>query len=246
MKALLIPVEGAARPVEVRNGDGGATLEDLQRLVGGDFETGPYPGRDDVAPYWHAEGKYAGAGGQPLPRNERATGLLAPTLFDGDWIAGDLVLLGFDAATGESRSLPEDLTLPAPPDLDLLLAEPKIHRGERRVRHDWLLTTDDDGQRHYLVLTVRYNSGGVNYFSGRNEPRCYEATFGRETERDVAGGTIRGFRAFSAMLVERSDEVGRYSQKRLEEFVPVARSRLRVLATEGNGKVARYFEDGAA
>jgi hypothetical protein len=78
-------------------------LADLQRLVGGDIESLPYPGRDDVCPFFDEEGKL-----KALPLNRRASMLLAESL-GSDWIAGDCVLTGFDPVTGENRPLPDDV-----------------------------------------------------------------------------------------------------------------------------------------
>lgn len=107
MRAVLIPADGSlpVREVTLDNA-GDSCLDALQALVGGDIETLPVDGRDDVSPYFHGEGKYADGG---LPRNDRATRLLRATMFAGDWIAGDLVLTGFDASTGETVPLADDV-----------------------------------------------------------------------------------------------------------------------------------------
>lgn len=99
MRALLIPVEGNMRVVE-HNG-----LEDLQKLVGGDIETLPV-GREDVAPFFNEEGKVNG-----LPRNERATKLLAASLMPEDHVAGDMVLCGLNTKTGDTVALPSDVKI---------------------------------------------------------------------------------------------------------------------------------------
>lgn len=100
MKALFIPADNS-QPLEIRELDG---YEDYSKAIGGWIETIPYPGRDDVAPYFDEEGKIKGKS-----KNARATVLLSPVMFPDDYIAGDCVLVGFDIETGEDLDIPEDL-----------------------------------------------------------------------------------------------------------------------------------------
>jgi hypothetical protein len=108
MRAVLIapgvtsPNAGLATEVDFDNAREG--LEDLQKLVGGYVESVPYPERTDVVCFLNEDGK-----SMSLPRNERATRLLNPVLRPGDWIAGNLVVCGFDPSTGENRDLPADV-----------------------------------------------------------------------------------------------------------------------------------------
>lgn len=103
MRALLIP-SNPDRPVCDVQLDELNVLADLQALVGGDIEALRFPEREDVMPFVNDEGKLAA-----LPANQRATELLASVLMSGDWIAGDLVLTGFDAETGDTVDLPEEI-----------------------------------------------------------------------------------------------------------------------------------------
>ena len=92
-KALFIPADDNL-PEEIRNLDG---LDDYQAAVGGMIETVPVWGRKVV--YFNEEGKILG-----LPKNNRATELvfgLGGRLYDGDFIAGDMIVLDFDEETGE-------------------------------------------------------------------------------------------------------------------------------------------------
>jgi hypothetical protein len=89
------PIHGISIPTQ-------AVLAMLQERVGGCIQPVAVPGRDDISAYLNEDGKHTG-----LPRNERATQLLAPELRADDWIAGDLVLAGFEPATGETTSLPD-------------------------------------------------------------------------------------------------------------------------------------------
>ncbi len=70
-------------------------LRCLQEIVGGDIETVPFPGRADVTPYYHADGKDTGR-----PANRRATRMLSESLRRDDYIAGDLLLVGDDGQGG--------------------------------------------------------------------------------------------------------------------------------------------------
>lgn len=102
MRALMVRPDGGIQEVE-HDGD----LPSLQALVGGDIEAVPYPGRDDMTCYINEQGKFL-----PLQRNERATELLQagdqPTIQPEDWIAGPLIIGGFDPQTGEDQDIPDD------------------------------------------------------------------------------------------------------------------------------------------
>jgi hypothetical protein len=97
MRVLIIPVEG---PIEDRQIDG--QLDDLQALVGGYIEAVALPdfitGADQATAYVNEEGKLDG-----LAPNFRATDFMVPGvgLMWGDYIAGPMVLAGFDPETGE-------------------------------------------------------------------------------------------------------------------------------------------------
>lgn len=99
-KAIFIPADNS-QPLEVVElGD----YDDYRRRIDGWLETIPYPGRDDVAPYFDEDGKVKGKS-----KNDRATVLLSPVMFPNDYIAGDCLLVGFDIETGEDLDIPEDL-----------------------------------------------------------------------------------------------------------------------------------------
>jgi hypothetical protein len=125
-----------------------------------------------------------------------------------------------------------------------------LSRGGRSVQLDWLLRTEPDGgmggreKRTYATLTVRYNQGGANMFSGRNEMRCYEASIGQQTEEDSdIGGVMRGFQLFGAVGIWRGEEVGRFSKKKLEEAVPVALAKLREFCEANDSRIVIFFDD---
>jgi Domain of unknown function (DUF3846) len=107
MIALVIPVEGPLVEVELSPREDGSTLAQLQELVGGYIEALPLPdfieGADRATAYIDEEGK-----GIQEP-NMRATDFLVPGvgLFWGDYIAGPLVLCGFDPRRGVHAELPE-------------------------------------------------------------------------------------------------------------------------------------------
>ena len=105
-KALLIPAEG---PVETIELDG--TLEQLQKLVGGFVQALPLPtfieGSERATAYVNEEGKFDPAC-QP---NMRATDflVLGVGLFFGDYVAGPMLVCGFNPATGEHVELPSSV-----------------------------------------------------------------------------------------------------------------------------------------
>lgn len=108
MKALVIPVEGPLEEIELVPDENGSTLAPLQAAVGGWIEAVPIPDfvrdADSATAYINEEGKL-----EQLPFNGRATDFFVSGigLFFGDYIAGPLVLCGFDPETGEHAELPE-------------------------------------------------------------------------------------------------------------------------------------------
>jgi hypothetical protein len=107
--AVVIPAD-EDEPVRrvVLNDDGDSSLRQLQEIVGGNIEAVPYHASSEVTTYVHEEGKYVFVEEDGTAKvNARATRLMAPGLFAGDWIAGPLVVCGFDAETGENRDCPE-------------------------------------------------------------------------------------------------------------------------------------------
>jgi hypothetical protein len=99
VSALLIPASETQPPRRIDI----TGLADLQAAVGGYIEMLSYHGDPDVCAYVNEEGKYTDG----CARNPRATRLLGPILRPGDWIAGDVVIIGFDREAGEDRDLPD-------------------------------------------------------------------------------------------------------------------------------------------
>jgi Domain of unknown function (DUF3846) len=103
-RALVIPVDGPVQPITLDD-----TLEQLQSIVGGLVQALPVPefidpdGRSTV--YVGDESKF-----DPdcLP-NMRATDFLVPGvgLFWGDYVAGPMIVAGFDPRTGQHVPLPD-------------------------------------------------------------------------------------------------------------------------------------------
>ena len=100
MRTIVIPVDG--EPVEERDL---STLEDFQAAVGGYFQCVGYPGRRDVFCYMNEDGKHL-----RLPLNRRATALLRGHMLPGDFVAGTMVLVGYDGRESEC-DLPTDITV---------------------------------------------------------------------------------------------------------------------------------------
>jgi hypothetical protein len=101
--ALVIPVEGPVGTVEL---DG--TLAQLQALVGGLIQALPVPEficpNDGATAYVNEDGKFD----PDCAPNVRATDFLAPGigLFFGDYVAGPMIVCGFDPRTGRHAPLP--------------------------------------------------------------------------------------------------------------------------------------------
>ena len=101
VKALLIPVEGPVREYDLAPG-----LDALQEAVDGLVEAMPLPEFIDpdgaATAYVNEEGKFTQ---QP---NMRATDFMVPGvgIGFGDYVAGPLLLVGFDPNTGEHRDVP--------------------------------------------------------------------------------------------------------------------------------------------
>lgn len=82
-------------------------LQAMQGIVGGLIENVMWvdaPRGVDV--YANEEGKNLG-----LPGNSRATHMLRLSLMIGDWIAGDVLVIGVDHREGESCDLPDTVTV---------------------------------------------------------------------------------------------------------------------------------------
>jgi hypothetical protein len=68
-------------------------LRDLQEAVGGSIESLPNDFEKTII-YGNDEAKYSGKDGGPMPLNVRATEALRHMLHPGDYIAGNVVVLG--------------------------------------------------------------------------------------------------------------------------------------------------------
>jgi hypothetical protein len=126
--ALLVPWDGT-KPVEEVELPEGSQLDELQRLVGGFIEALPFPNDDRATAYVNEEGKYTADAGI----NRRATDVMLPVLFAGDWIAGDLVVCGFDPRRGEN----EDVTDKARRRVELVAREAGLRDEREPTIGEW-------------------------------------------------------------------------------------------------------------
>jgi hypothetical protein len=109
-RGFVIPVRSPPRRLEVPRKDTSASLAALQGAVGGRIEALPFPVFDNVTAYVHDEGKFECV--DPEGRvevNLLATAIMRPVLWEGDFIAGPLVVIGFDWRSGNHRDLPPDI-----------------------------------------------------------------------------------------------------------------------------------------
>lgn len=129
--------------------------------------------------------------------------------------------------------------------------EPRVtfKKEARTIEVAYFIGTDEGTRgaerRHYAVLSIGYDKGGMNYFSGRTTPRSYRSSINRITEEDsiLDGrkiGTVTGFKLFDGLGLLRSDPVKRYSEKALHEFAKTAREHFETVRHDE--RVARYFE----
>lgn len=105
MKMLVIPADGKPCVKVAKTDDIDSLLRSLQTEVEGYIEAVATT-RSDVSLYCNEEGKY-----DPLPRNANtkamdAVGLL---LSPDDYIAGNLVVTGFDPKTGENLDIQDEV-----------------------------------------------------------------------------------------------------------------------------------------
>lgn len=130
--------------------------------------------------------------------------------------------------------------------------EPRItfNKKARSIKADFLLATTNDGRdgeerRQYATFTVRYDKGGMNYFSGKTTPRSYSSGIARETEETIILdgeriGTSRSFTLFKGLGLMRSAPVARYSEKALKAFFDEALAYLDEIRDDP--QVAPYFD----
>ncbi len=106
-KALVIPAnrEEPIREVTLE----GDHLRELQALVSGFIEALPI--HSSIDPTGRSTGYVNDSGKlEQLPHNSRGTDMMLPSLFFGDHISGDLVLVGFDPNRGiHLPKLPESV-----------------------------------------------------------------------------------------------------------------------------------------
>ena len=102
MRGILITANPDATPQEVHV----EGYEEIVAAIGGGLleMLMPFP-RSDLTCYIDEEGKLKG-----LPVNPVATMMTEAVLMPDDCIVGDMLLIGFDASTGEEIDLPEEFS----------------------------------------------------------------------------------------------------------------------------------------
>lgn len=113
MRAIKLDPNEGAQAIDLEPG-----LDPLQAQVGGWIQALPVPDwrmenatdRHDVTAYVNEEGKFSCVDDEGrVIINRKATLFMLPNLFTGDFIAGPLILTGFNPNTGENQPLPEDV-----------------------------------------------------------------------------------------------------------------------------------------
>lgn len=110
IKALVIPMEGPMEEIELpENVNKHLTM--LQEVVGGYIEAVPIPSfiadADRATAIVNEEGKYI----EDCRPNMRATDFLVPGrgIGWGDYVAGNMILLGFDPRDGAHKDVPDGI-----------------------------------------------------------------------------------------------------------------------------------------
>ena len=232
VSAVLIPAD-VDEPVRRITVDG---LDGLQAAVGGSIEAVDTATLgDQLTSYVNENGKYDGS--EPNPR---ATTLMGPSLFAGDFIAGPLLICGFDPRTGENRDCPLGFEAEFLDIARRLPAADQTTRKPRRINYEWKLRHDADGKTHLAVLSIGHHTAGVSMLSGRVHGNEFYASLQNETAEDRNGFVVRGFKLGDGVLLYR-EPVSRYSDKGLDRFAAAALARLEDLYGQSNPQVTRYF-----
>ncbi len=237
ISALLIPADESLPIRRIMIAEKG--LADLQAAVGGSIEAVPYHAHDGITAYVNESGKFE------CEPNPRATHLLGPGLFAGDYIAGDLVVCGFDPATGENLDCPEwfEMRLRRP----RVLKDPDaFKRSERSTCREWALAADPDGSFTVAVLLVTFELPGVNEASVPHGHQ-FTAVLGGQS-RPSSRNACPAADDFDKEVCFCREEVPGFSQFRLGIFDEIAIERLRGLYARSDPRVTRFFRlaSGAA
>ncbi len=237
ISALIIPADEALRVRRITIAQDG--LADLQAAVGGSIKAVPYYAHDGITAYINESGQFE------CEPNPRATQLLGPGLLAGDYIAGNLVVCGFDPYKGENLDCPEwfETRLERP----RILQDPDAFKQyERSTSREWALTADTEGRFSIAVLLVTFELPGVDISS---VPHGYQFTalLGCQTRPSSPNACpVPG--DFDKSLRICREEVPGFSRRGLDRFDEDAIERLRGLYARSHPRVTRFFRlsSGAA
>lgn len=222
--ALLIPSREDIPLTVVRISE----LESIQRLVGGDIQAIDLGSEQRTTVYLNENGKHLP---DCLP-NPRAQRLMGATLFRGDYIAGDVVISGFDPASGENDDIAPKLRerLLAPGALDAATLRPPERTSElgRTLNFEWLVGMPDrEGVQRLMVLSI------IHHGSPRYE---FHASAAKETVSVTSRSVVRGFHLGTAWRIAR-EPAARYSAARRERFAGRARGVLAELFALADNRI---------
>ena len=226
VSALLIPADPRQPPrrIEIEG------VDDLKQTIGQQIEGLPCPQDPTIWGYVNALARHTPSS----ELNVRATSILSPR--EG-WIAGDAVIVAFDADRGEC-DLPggfeERITA------GQTLIEPQlVIKGARSIVHEWEISNDGNGSRTIAVLTVGHHLA-IDELARRytNE---FRALLSNRTETPgLFGETILGDGVYSATVIRR-EGAWHFSDEHLERFATLALEMLRVLIAASDNRVTDYF-----
>jgi hypothetical protein len=228
INALLIPAD-KTQPIQ-RIAIADDRLDALQGAVGGMVESVPYHADPTIVAYINELGKLE------CEPNPRATQLLGPGLFAGDFIAGDVVICGLNQRTGGNADCPDGFEARLSETRVLPQPDTTIHR-KQHVSSEWALTAAADGRFSVAVLLVQYESAGVDLASGETHGSRFSATLTNKAQPADADHLTS---ADASLPISRL-EVSGFSRLILELFAALALKHLCELYAKSDPRVTRYF-----
>lgn len=177
------------------------------------------------------------------PVNLRATRLFGEVRPGGEFVGGDVIVVGAKAGDEQDYDYPAAVEerLRAPVQVGAPANAADIDRGKR---FKWVTSDDGAGARTLVILTASFRPGFKSELTGKRVTANQFAAvlrFGYELPvRAPAPGTAHGELHGDGLSVVR-ETVPRFTRAGLTQFAELAVERVRGLAAGGDEYVARYF-----
>jgi hypothetical protein len=227
LNVLLIPADEALPVRRIAIADD--SLEHLRDAVGGMVESVPYHADPRIAAYVNELGKLE------CEPNPRATQLLGPGLFAGDYIAGDVVICGLNQRTAGNADCPDGFEARLADRRELPPPNAAIHHDQHATR-EWALAAAADGSFSVAVLQMQYEEAGVDA-AGEPHGTRFTATLTNSTQPADAGLVTE---ASESLCIYREHAPG-FSEFWLDLFEELALERLQGLYAKSDPRVTRFF-----